>query len=110
VLGVDPDHSHEAVLVQLDGTPPTMAGFIPSYAEKLAGICNALVETSAVFAKTLLLITYDEHGGFYDHVPAENRAAEHRCRRVRLRDHGCAGAGGRGLPADPERHRGHGVL
>ena len=34
-----------------------------------AGIYNALVETPAVFAKTLLLITYDEHGGFYDHVP-----------------------------------------
>ncbi len=32
-------------------------------------IYNALVDRPDVFAKTLLLVTYDEHGGFYDHVP-----------------------------------------
>ena len=31
-------------------------------------IYNALLEQPELFARTLLLITYDEHGGFYDHV------------------------------------------
>jgi phospholipase C len=32
-------------------------------------IYNALRENPDVFEKTVLLITYDEHGGFFDHVP-----------------------------------------
>jgi phospholipase C len=32
-------------------------------------IYTTLRENMAVFNKTLLLITYDEHGGFFDHVP-----------------------------------------
>jgi phospholipase C len=35
----------------------------------IAGIYNALVARPRLFAETLLLITYDEHGGFFDHVP-----------------------------------------
>lgn len=35
----------------------------------MAQIYNALVGKPEVFAKTLLLIVYDEHGGFFDHVP-----------------------------------------
>jgi phospholipase C len=35
----------------------------------IARIYNALVDQSDVFAKTLFLVTYDEHGGFFDHVP-----------------------------------------
>jgi phospholipase C len=36
--------------------------------ERLIGsVYNQLVEHPDVFAKTLLLITYDEHGGFFDH-------------------------------------------
>ena len=31
-------------------------------------VYGALRDNPALFAKTLLLITYDEHGGFYDHV------------------------------------------
>jgi phospholipase C len=34
----------------------------------IATIYNALVKSPEVFAKTLFLIVYDEHGGFYDHV------------------------------------------
>jgi len=34
----------------------------------IGSIYNALVERPEVFAKTLLLVTYDEHGGFFDHV------------------------------------------
>jgi phospholipase C len=35
----------------------------------IATIYEALRAHPEVFAKTLLLITYDEHGGLYDHVP-----------------------------------------
>lgn len=40
-----------------------------SHGEKLiARVYNTLVSNPGVFEKTLLLIVYDEHGGFYDHV------------------------------------------
>jgi phospholipase C len=35
----------------------------------VASIYNALVANPALWAKTLFVVTYDEHGGFYDHVP-----------------------------------------
>lgn len=35
----------------------------------MARIYNKLVANPAVFAETLFLITYDEHGGFFDHEP-----------------------------------------
>ena len=35
----------------------------------VARIYEALRANPEVFAKTLLVVTYDEHGGFYDHVP-----------------------------------------
>ncbi|GAB2791753.1 alkaline phosphatase family protein [Amycolatopsis magusensis] len=44
------------------------AGFTAG--EALIGrIYNALAARPEVFEKTLFLITYDEHGGFFDHVP-----------------------------------------
>jgi phospholipase C len=40
-----------------------------SHGEKLiASLYNTLVSNPRVFEKSLLLIVYDEHGGFYDHV------------------------------------------
>ncbi|NUO48889.1 MAG: hypothetical protein HOV80_08540 [Polyangiaceae bacterium] len=40
-----------------------------SHGERLiADVYNALVSNPHVFEKSLLLIVYDEHGGFYDHV------------------------------------------
>jgi phospholipase C len=40
----------------------------------VADVYEALRANDAVWAKTVLIVTYDEHGGFYDHVvpPAEN--------------------------------------
>jgi hypothetical protein len=35
----------------------------------IASIYNELVAHPALFESTLLLVTYDEHGGFFDHVP-----------------------------------------
>ncbi len=37
--------------------------------ELIAGVYNALRGNPGLFAKTLLIVVYDEHGGFYDHVP-----------------------------------------
>lgn len=34
----------------------------------LAEVFRALVKNPALFAKTLLIVTYDEHGGLFDHV------------------------------------------
>ena len=40
----------------------------------IADVYEALRANDAVWAKTALIVTYDEHGGFYDHVipPAQN--------------------------------------
>jgi phospholipase C len=35
----------------------------------LAGLYQTLVGNQERWAKTLLVVTYDEHGGFFDHVP-----------------------------------------
>jgi phospholipase C len=35
----------------------------------LSLVVNALTANPALWAKTLLLVTYDENGGFFDHVP-----------------------------------------
>lgn len=35
----------------------------------VAALYDALVAQPEVFAKTVLVVTYDEHGGFFDHVP-----------------------------------------
>jgi phospholipase C len=35
----------------------------------IAQVYNALLADPAEFEKTLLIVVYDEHGGFYDHVP-----------------------------------------
>src|SRR3984957_12058207 len=34
----------------------------------IANVFNALLANQAVFERTLLVVLYDEHGGFYDHV------------------------------------------
>jgi phospholipase C len=34
----------------------------------IANVFNALLANQSVFEKTLLVVLYDEHGGFYDHV------------------------------------------
>ncbi|HET7386957.1 MAG TPA: alkaline phosphatase family protein [Nocardioidaceae bacterium] len=39
----------------------------------LASVYQALRTNPELFASTVLLVTYDEHGGFYDHLPAPER-------------------------------------
>lgn len=67
---IDPGFSYN------DDHPPHHVGLGQMF---LALIYEALVR-SPVWERTLLVITYDEHGGFYDHVPpplvADERADE----------------------------------
>lgn len=52
-----------------ESTPPNQAGDFTRAEELIATIYEALRMNPALFAKSILLITYDEHGGLYDHVP-----------------------------------------
>lgn len=53
-----------------NNTDPRRKGADFLAAEKLiADVYEALRARPAVFLKTLLVVTYDEHGGFFDHVP-----------------------------------------
>ena len=52
------------------------------YGESVAAdVLRTLVANPGVWKKTALLITYDENGGFFDHVPPPRRAGGH-ARRV----------------------------
>ena len=54
-----------APLVESEHPPgPTEFGEVVT-----ADVLNTLVSNPAVWSKTALLITYDENGGFFDHVP-----------------------------------------
>jgi phospholipase C len=65
--GLPPNSNHPGVSAFLDlGVTPIDV----RHGEKLlADTFLALAAHPAVFAKTLLIVTYDEHGGLYDHVP-----------------------------------------
>jgi phospholipase C len=86
-LGLFPSHFHQFAQFQVDaknGTLPSYSYVEPSFAiepndqhpphnvtdgERFLAEVWAAVSTGAHWAQTLLLITYDEHGGCYDHVP-----------------------------------------
>ena len=99
LLGIQPSPGHVGNLEQFledarNGTLPPFAYVEPSFAfnddhpphhpmaaqQFLAMVYTALA-TSPQWASTLLVITYDEHGGFFDHVAppkvtGDERAAE----------------------------------
>lgn len=41
----------------------------------IADVYNAIRQNKALWESTLLIVTYDEHGGFYDHVAPPNTVA-----------------------------------
>lgn len=47
----------------------------------VAGIYNALAARPDVFEKTVFLVTYDEHGGLFDHVPPPRTVRPDRAER-----------------------------
>ncbi len=71
-------------------------------------IYNALTSNPEIWSKTLLIITYDEHGGFYDHVaPPAAVDEDHNFQRLGVRVPALlvsplvqAGSTSHGLPAD----------
>ena len=59
----------------VDYPPDSFCDEAPSDIRNSQKFIRSLVETvvaSPNWSKTLLIITYDEHGGFYDHVPPVN--------------------------------------
>jgi phospholipase C len=86
-LGLFPLHFHQFAQFKVDaknGTLPSYSFIEPSFViepndqhaphnvtdgERFLAEVWAAVSTGAHWAQTLLVITYDEHGGCYDHVP-----------------------------------------
>jgi phospholipase C len=66
VIFVEPQYGDGPHDKPNDDHPPT--GVAPGQA-LLADLYAILTGNSARWAKTLLIVTYDEHGGFFDHVP-----------------------------------------
>jgi len=66
VIFIEPEYSDGPNAIPNDDHPPTGVG---RGQDMLANIYNILIANPQRWAKTLLLVTYDEHGGFYDHVP-----------------------------------------
>jgi phospholipase C len=52
-----------------DAAPPAGHGDFERGESLIAEVYEALRAVPEVFARSVLLVTYDEHGGFYDHVP-----------------------------------------
>jgi phospholipase C len=76
-----PQFPTDFVTDALGGNLPQVSWIIPSVVESdhppapallgeltLAAIINALTANPAAWAKTVLFVTYDENGGFFDHV------------------------------------------
>ena len=74
VSWIDPNFSdfRESVAAASDDHPP---GGITN-GQRLVSRIYEWLSTSPAWTKTLLLITYDEHGGFYDHVRPPGLSAD----------------------------------
>ena len=55
-----------------DQHPPTG---VTAGEELIAKVYNSIRANDALWKSTLLIVTYDEHGGFYDHVPPPKTVA-----------------------------------
>lgn len=66
VIFIEPEYTDGPHVDPNDDHAPT--GIAPGQAF-LAGLYQTLIGNPARWAKTLLVVTYDEHGGFFDHVP-----------------------------------------
>jgi phospholipase C len=66
VIFVEPEYTDGPHKTPNDDHPPTGVGPGQSL---LLDLYEALTSNPTRWAKTLLIVTYDEHGGFFDHVP-----------------------------------------
>jgi phospholipase C len=65
VMFIEPEYTDGPHALPNDDHPPTRV--TPGQAF-LSDIYTALIANPVRWARTLLIVTYDEHGGFYDHV------------------------------------------
>jgi phospholipase C len=65
VIFVEPEYTDGPHGVPNDDHPPTG---VTQGQSLLRDIHNALLSNPTRWAKTVMIVTYDEHGGFYDHV------------------------------------------
>ena len=86
---VEPCHTGRKANSQHPGNNEAFAAGDFVRGEKLiASIYNALVANPELFKETVFVVTYDEHGGFFDHVPPpravhpERRGHRRRSREV----------------------------
>lgn len=68
VVFIEPEYTDGPHFAPNDDHPPTPIG--PGQAF-LHSIYRSLIRNPERWWKTVLLVTYDEHGGFFDHVPPE---------------------------------------
>ena len=69
VIFIEPEYTDGPHIAPNDDHPPT--GIAPGQA-LLTEIYRTLISNPPRWARTLMLVTYDEHGGFYDHVSPLN--------------------------------------
>jgi phospholipase C len=67
VAFIEPQYSDAPMSQPNDDHPPTAP--ISRGQAFVSGIYDVLISNPARWAKTLMIVTYDEHGGFFDHVP-----------------------------------------
>ena len=66
VIFIEPEYTDGPHSAPNDDHPPTGIAQGQSF---LADLYNTLTANPARWRNTLLIVTYDEHGGFFDHVP-----------------------------------------
>lgn len=66
VIFIEPEYTDGPHDDPNDDHPPTGIAHGQLF---LASIYSTLISNSARWAKTMMIVTYDEHGGFFDHVP-----------------------------------------
>ena len=66
VIFIEPEYTDGPHFAPNDDHPPTS---IAAGQKFLYSIYRTLIRRPDRWAKTLLVVTYDEHGGFFDHVP-----------------------------------------
>jgi phospholipase C len=66
VIFIEPEYTDGPHASPNDDHPPTG---IAAGQEFLADIYDTLTSNPTRWAKTMLIVTYDEHGGFFDHLP-----------------------------------------
>src|SRR5262249_52425507 len=69
VIFIEPDYNDAPIHLSghaNDNHPPLAVAFGEAF---LRDVYQAITSNPARFRRTVMIVTYDEHGGFFDHVP-----------------------------------------